>query len=205
MVPDSILLSQSCISAYNVKGLSMMTKLSVKEKGIIEIIDSVLQQKIIQRKINVIAKRVEQKLMEDLRSDLAWESIPLETYQSDLPEMIRSSWVFVVRAGVNTGAERHPNSHQFMMSYKRTGDLQICVGEDWTSNLLVSALSEPLEKRWISVPTNVWHRAISFEENWIVVSFHTASAGELIEERPGADDEKKLSQRLYVDKQTIEN
>jgi hypothetical protein len=175
----------------------MLTKFSKQEKKTILILDSVLKPKSIRRKIDAIAKRVEQKLIENSRSDLAWESVPLDAYTTKLPDIIRSSWVFAVRAGVNTGAERHPNSHQFMMSYKRTGDLQIWIDEEWTSNLLVSVLSEPIENRWVSVPPNVWHRAIGFEENWIVVSFHTASADELIEERPDPDDDKKNRQRYY--------
>ena len=175
----------------------MLTKFSKQEKKTILILDSVLKPKSIRRKIDAIAKRVEQKLIENSRSDLAWESVPLDAYTTKLPDIIRSSWVFAVRAGVNTGAERHPNSHQFMMSYKRTGDLQIWIDEEWTSNLLVSVLSEPIENRWVSVPLNLWHRAIGFEENWIVVSFHTASADELIEERPDPDDDKKNRQRYY--------
>jgi hypothetical protein len=175
----------------------MLSKFSEQEKNTISTLDNVLKAKSLIKKIDTVAKRVEQKLIENSRSDLAWESVPLDAYTTKLPDIIRSSWVFAVRAGVNTGAERHPNSHQFMMSYKRTGDLQIWIDEEWTSNLLVSVLSEPIENRWVSVPPNVWHRAIGFEENWIVVSFHTASADELIEERPDPDDDKKNRQRYY--------
>ena len=57
---------------------------------------------------------------------------------------------------------------------------------------------DPFENIWISIPPNVWYRAIGFEENWIVVSFHTASADEIIEERPDPGDEKLLRQRHYV-------
>jgi len=39
------------------------------------------------------------------------ESIPLDRYGTQLPQTIESSWVFVLRANVATGAERHPNSH----------------------------------------------------------------------------------------------
>lgn len=182
----------------------MRAKFSEQEKNTILILDNVLKPKSIRKKIDTIAKRVEQKLKEETKSDLAWESVPLVTYRADLPETIRSSWVFAVRALVNTGAERHPNSHQFMVSYKNTGDLQIRIEDNWKSNHLVSTFNDPIGKRWVSVSPNVWHRAIGFEENWIVVSFHTASAGELIEERPGADDEKGMSQRLYVGKSESE-
>jgi hypothetical protein len=182
----------------------MLAKFSEKEKNTILILDSALQPKYVRQKIDDMAKRAVQKLTDDSQSDLAWESVPLDAYTTILPDVIRSSWVFVVRAGVDTGAERHPNSHQFMMSYKETGDLQIRAEGNWESNLLVSTPSDPIEKRWVSVPPNVWHKALASKENWIVVSFHTAFADELVEERPDPDDEKKLSQRLYVGKLKIE-
>ena len=59
---------------------------------------------------------------------------------------------------------------------------------------LTSDSDAPLEKRWISIPQNVWHQpVISKETDWVVVSFHTVPAEELIEERPesrgtGADE-----------------
>jgi hypothetical protein len=34
--------------------------------------------------------------------------------------------------------------------------------------------------------------------NWVVVSFHTAPADELIEERPRCDDPRVIQRRLYV-------
>lgn len=182
----------------------MLAKFSTQEKRTISVLDDTLRPKSIRKKIDVIAKRVVQKLIEDPKSDLVWEPVPLEIYQADVPVMIRSSWVFAVRAGVNTGAERHPNSHQFMMSYEGSGDLQIWADEDWTSHPLTCNLSYSIESRWVSVPPNVWHRALGSGENWIVVSFHTASADELIEERTDPDDEKRLCQRFYVVKPKIE-
>lgn len=177
---------------------AMLNKFNKQEKSTILILDRAVQQRFVSRTIDAIAERVEQKLMEDSRSDLTWEPVPLDTYKTRLPEVVRSSWVFAVRARANTGAERHPNSHQFMMSYRRTGDLQMWIEEDWMSNPLISDLKNPIEHRWVSVPPNVWHRAIGSEENWIVVSFHTAKADELIEERPDPDDAKHLYQRHYI-------
>jgi hypothetical protein len=57
----------------------------------------------------------------------------------------------------------------------------------WRSNLLVNDPGAPLEQRWISIPKNVWHRpVIPKGDDWVVGSFHTVAAEELIEERPGA-------------------
>jgi hypothetical protein len=54
------------------------------------------------------------------------------------------------------------------------------------SNVLVGDPAATLEQRWISIPKMVWHRpVIPKGADWLVVSFHTVSADELIEERPG--------------------
>src|SRR5215510_10486808 len=66
------------------------------------------------------------KLAADPGALLSWETIPLIVYGPELPGMIRSSWVFILRSCTVTGAERHPNSHQRMVSYRGTGDFQIC-------------------------------------------------------------------------------
>jgi hypothetical protein len=142
--------------------------------------------------------RVEHRLTQDALALLSWEPVSLDKYGRLLPKMIRSSWVFALRARANTGAERHPNSHQRMMSYKGSGDLQIFTGERWCSNHLVSDSNAQIENRWISIPLNTWHQAIVAKENWIVVSFHTAPADELVEERPDAANTGLTHQRKYL-------
>ena len=136
---------------------------------------------------------------------MAWEPIPLTIYGSVLLSPIKSSWIFVLRAGANTGAERHPNSHQRMMSFQGSGDMQVQAGssapnnEGWQSNMLISDSDAPLEKRWISIPQNLWHRPIiSKEGDWMVVSFHTVPAEELIEERPEGSGEDRAKQMRYL-------
>jgi hypothetical protein len=81
---------------------------------------------------------VQRKLAQDRAAAMAWEPIPLSVYGESLPAFIRSSWVFVLRAWATTGAERHPNSHQRMMSFRGIGDLQTGDDGHWQSNLLIS-------------------------------------------------------------------
>ena len=128
---------------------------------------------------------------------MAWEPVPVSVF-GGLPASIESAWVFILRGGTDTGAERHPNSHQRMLTFAGTGDMKIDVkgaGNDvanesditWKSNRLVGDDDAPLKARWISIPKNVWHRpVIPKGDDWVVVSFHTVPATELIEERPGA-------------------
>jgi hypothetical protein len=119
---------------------------------------------------------------------LAWRSVPLEIYDR-LPGGIASSWVFVLRAGCSSGAERHPNSIQRVMSYQGSADMRTWDGKRWVTNLLRSETGQRLENRWLSIPTNVWHRPVMGDVDWAVVSFHTASDTALIEELP-LDDEQ---------------
>ncbi len=171
-----------------------------QESKILKILDATARQESVKEIIDSVVLRVEQRLTQDFGALLAWEPVPLATYGRGVPNMIRSSWVFVLRAQANTGAERHPNSQQRMMSYKGSGDLQIWTGERWCSNPLVSDSEVPIENRWISISPNIWHRAIVPRENWVVLSFHTAAEDELIEERPDTTDTELTYQRRYLDK-----
>jgi len=164
-------------------------------------LDAILQQEAVRTRIAPIVSHVERKMSRDSAATMAWETIPLSVYGEALPGVIRSSWVFILRAGAITGAERHPNSHQRLMSYRATGDLQTWEEGRWRSNSLVSDGSARLEERWVSVPPNVWHQAVVSNEDWVVVSFHTAAAQELIEERPDANDNRLTHQRLYLPEQ----
>ena len=171
------------------------------EIELLQILDVIVRRKSVRAPIDLIVLRVEQKLSQNPGALLAWEPVPLAAYGDRLPNMICSSWVFVLRAQTNTGAEKHPNSHQRMMSYRGSGDLQIWTGERWCSNPLVSDSEARIGSRWISIPPNIWHQAVVPEENWVVVSFHTVSEDELIEERPDPTDTKLTRQRRYLDEQ----
>jgi hypothetical protein len=130
---------------------------------------------------------------------MAWEPVPLDLYGTPLPGSIQSSWVFILKANVATGAERHPNSRQRMMSYRGAGDLQTKTNELWYSNPLLSDPKAPLGQRWISIPESVWHQAVTPEANWAVVSFHTVPAEELIEERPDPNKPGSMQQQRYLE------
>ena len=147
--------------------------------------------------IDPIVARVDRKLQSQPDEVLAWEPIPLETYPVTLPPSIRSSWVFVLRAGMTTGAERHSNSHQRMMAYRGVADFQTKPGSDWISHHMSSDAAS-LDDRWISIPPDVWHQGVIGPADWAVVSFHTVLDHELIEERP-ADEAGHVRQRAYLD------
>jgi hypothetical protein len=170
----------------------------LSERRTLQMLEQLIRQPAAIAAIEAIAARVGQQLKRDSSAAMAWEPVPLETYAGALPPGIRSSWVFILRASTTTGAERHPNSHQRVMSYRGSGDLQVMVDRAWQSNQLVSELSAPFERRWLSIPPFIWHQAVVPASNWVVVSFHTVPSHELIEERPGPGTEAATRQRTYI-------
>lgn len=171
-----------------------------EEKKTIKMLDIAVRDKSVKLSIDTIVERVERNLKNDSKALLAWEPIPLDLYHQPLQDTVKSSWIFVLRKNTITGAERHPNSIQRMMSLKGKGDFQTKLDSKWNSNFLVSDFNDKLENRWISIPLNIWHQGIVGDENWVVLSFHTCEVSELIEERPDEGDESKFHKRKYTDK-----
>jgi hypothetical protein len=171
---------------------------------LLEALDAIVGSEEIRAQIYPIVERVRMELTRNKKAQMTWEPIPLTIYGGALPSEIRSSWVFILRAGATTGAERHPNSHQRMMSFEATGDLQTEAEPAeskivWQSNILVSDPDAPLERRWISIPRNIWHQVVVPEgPDWVVVSFHTVPAEELIEERPDSGDPGGTKRMRYL-------
>jgi hypothetical protein len=179
----------------------MAVRFPAAERALLEALDGAVRAPEASASIARIAERVERILERDAGAVEAWEPVPLEVYGGSLPPEIRSSWVFVLRAGARTGAERHPNSHQRMTSWRGGGDFRVHDGKRWRSNLLVSDPAASLASKWVSIPRNVWHQGVVPAANWIVVSFHTVSAEELIEERPDAVDPDSTRRRRYLEVQ----
>ena len=179
--------------------------MTAAERAILVGLDQILRSEEVRTLIRPVVERVRAKLSRETSALMGWEPIPLTIYGGALRDVIKSSWVFVLRAGANTGAERHPNSHQRMMSFQGSGNMQTQAGssapnnDGWQSNKLISDSNAPLEKRWISIPRNVWHQpVISKEADWVVVSFHTVPAEELIEERPSDTGQQRTKQMRYL-------
>jgi ketosteroid isomerase-like protein len=85
------------------------------------------------------------------------------------------------------------------MSFRGVGDMQTGGEGRWRSNALTSEHGAELEQRWVSIPENTWHQAVVPDADWVVVSFHTVPAEELIEERPGIADPGRTQRRRYLD------
>ena len=175
--------------------------MTAEERSRLETLDAALRSDSVREHIRSVVVRVREQLARKKDALMTWEPFPLDLLATRLPPEIRSAWVFVLRAGADTGAERHPNSHQRMMSFEGSGDLQTGEPGKWQSNVLVSNPDAPLDRRWISIPRNVWHRpVIGKDVDWVVVSFHTVPAEELIEERPDDGSDAGTKQMKYLAK-----
>jgi len=170
-----------------------------EERSLLHALDAALRSENVREHIRSVVVRVREQLARKKDALMTWEPVPLDLFATTLPPEIRSAWVFVLRAGADTGAERHPKSHQRMISFEGSGDLQTGEPGKWKSNVLISDPAAPLERRWISIPTNVWHRpVIDAAADWAVVSFHTVPAEELIEERPDDSCDAGTRQKKYL-------
>jgi hypothetical protein len=185
-------------AAFRIEGV-MEARWTAGERRLLERLDEALRADDARAVIAAIAERVEGILARDPDAIEAWEPVPLETYGRELPAEIRSSWVFILRAGTASGAERHPNSVQRMATWSGGGDFRVHDGRRWKSHRLKTDPDAKLEERWLSIPPMTWHQGVVGAENWVVVSFHTVPAAELIEERPSPSDADRTDRRRYLE------
>ena len=164
------------------------TRFDHRERRILACLDAAIRTPRAHERLEAAAGRVQAALHRDPKARMAWEAVPLDIFGDALPKTLRSSWVFILRRGVTTGAERHPNSHQRTLSWKGCGDLQVMDGTTWRSHRLASDPAGSLEGRWLSIPPSTWHQVVVPGDDWVVVSFHTAPAEALLEERPDPAD-----------------
>ena len=182
---------------------SMNTALTPPEQAILESLEAAIRAPRSAAILAGVTDAVSAELAGRPHARLAWRPIPLDTYDR-LPDGIASSWVFVLRAACTSGAERHPNSIQRFLSYRGSADMQTWNGAEWVSHVLSSDPQAPISQRWLSIPTNVWHRPVMGGQDWAVVSFHTAADDQLIEERPQDDENPNrglVSVALYAGRQ----
>src|SRR5947208_15647317 len=123
-----------------------------EERSRLESLDAVLRSENVRERIRPIVERVRTELGRRKEALMAWKPIPLTVFGGALAPGVRSAWVFVLRAGADTGAERHPNTHQPMMSFDGGGALQTGEPVAWQSNVFVSNLVAPLDARVILIP-----------------------------------------------------
>ncbi|HVI71026.1 MAG TPA: cupin domain-containing protein [Pyrinomonadaceae bacterium] len=110
-----------------------------------------------------------------------WSVIDLRSIPHELPETIKSGWIFVLKKDVSSGCHYHPNSIQHMIAIKGQGMSKVG-GEH----------KRLLANTWVVIEKNVPHEFFPEDENMVVVSFHTCEANAL--EEVGCETGEK---RLY--------
>src|SRR5437667_12543374 len=97
--------------------------MSPEERSPLESLDAVLRSEDVRKEIPPVVERVRAELARKNEALMTWEPIPLTVFGRALPREILSAWVFVLRAGADTGTERHPNSQQRLMTFQVSGDM----------------------------------------------------------------------------------
>lgn len=118
-----------------------------------------------------------------------WSVIDLSSIDRELPENIRSCWVFVLKQDVPSGCHYHPNSIQHMVTLKGEGMSKVA-GED-KRMVRFGSSNDSLADIWHVIGKGVPHEFFPEKENMVVVSFHTCAASEL-EEVSCETGEKRL-------------
>lgn len=110
-----------------------------------------------------------------------WSVIDPSSIPHQLPETIKSGWIFVLKKNVSSGCHYHPNSIQHMITIKGQGMSK--VGGEY---------KRLLTNTWVVIEKNLPHEFFPEGENMVVISFHTCEASEL--EEIGCETGEK---RLY--------
>jgi len=123
------------------------------------------------------------RLKSELRAStepFVWATIALQNV-ADVPAEIRSAWIFALRAERWSGEHYHPNSVQRMVVIEGHGRSRIgsTIGE------MVALGDGSLGDAWVVIAPGVPHEFYPEKDDMIVMSFHTATAEELLEVSEG--------------------
>ena len=108
-----------------------------------------------------------------------WWVIDLSSIALELPDGIRSSWIFVLKKDVSSGCHYHPNSIQHMVTIRGEGMSK--VAGEYRRMVQFGSPNCSLADKWLVIGKGVPHEFFPEKENMVVVSFHTCDASELEE------------------------
>lgn len=122
------------------------------------------------------------RLSEEIRHSqepFVWSVIDPTSIGGELPEVIKSCWVFVLKKDVPSGCHFHPNSIQHMVMIKGQG--QSKVAGTYKTMARFGSPNDSLADIWYVIGKGVPHEFFPEREDMVVVSFHTCEANELEE------------------------
>ena len=132
------------------------------------------------RQKNIIDRIEELKTeVPEAKEAFVWSALDLNSLLIELPERIKSGWIFVLKKNVPSGCHYHPNSIQHMIVIEGQGESQIA---DIRKRLIpYSAPDCSLNEKWSVIDQGVPHEFFPVEKDMVVISFHTCEAHELEE------------------------
>jgi branched-chain amino acid aminotransferase len=127
------------------------------------------------------AMQARARLASDPTAAFSWSALSSRSLPKDLPEGVQSAWVFVVRRGRTAGCHMHPTSTQTTISLEGRGT--VYVGEPGNARGVALTADEraSADERGVAIAPGTYHDAVAADNEWVVVSFHTASAQGLTE------------------------
>ena len=130
----------------------------------------------------LLTRQAIRDLAENLKNELpetsepfVWSTIDMESISAQLPDNIKSCWMFVLKKGVPSGCHFHPNSIQHMVMIEGEGTSKI-----GSESGQLKRFSES-DDGWCVIPEGVPHEFFPTASDMIVISFHTCPSEELQE------------------------
>lgn len=113
------------------------------------------------------------------REPFVWSTVALNQIERELPAVIKSCWIFVLRKDTPSGCHYHPNSIQHMVTIKGQGRGK--VADTYKRMVPFDSSDHSVADKWYVIGKRVSHEFFPECEDMTVVSFHTCEAGELEE------------------------
>lgn len=150
-------------------------------------VEFLINQKIFLEMIEQLSKEIDHS-----KEPFVWSVIDLNSIERELPQCIRSCWIFVLKKDVSSGCHYHPNSIQHMVTIKGEGISK--VAGEYRRMIRFGSSNDSLAEIWHVIGKGVPHEFFPEKENMMVVSFHTCEASEL-EEVDCETGEKRVYER----------
>ncbi len=150
--------------------------INIEDKTILETLDQIIKDpKIMKFLIPLVEEARNEKYFPVTKTVL------LSLFENKLPKQINLCRIFILGANTKSKIEKHKNSFQRTVTIFGLGDTKVLNNNIWVSNIR-KADGKTIKDRWLSVLENTWHQPISGQEDWITVTFHTASEDQIIDE-----------------------
>ena len=134
------------------------------------------------------------------RENFVWTTIDLKSIDVELPDCIKSCWIFLLRRGAPSGSHYHPNSVQHMIAINGRG--RSIVGGVCREIVPYDSPGHSIEEKWHIIEQGAPHEFFPEGEDMAVVSFHTCEAEELEEIAADTGDARIYEQ---CDSQSADN